>query len=293
MSEIISQRGFAAYLLSTGWRRSAAPQDGMTWFQRLHGHTAVHDGEAVRADAIDAIADVENRPAHEVSASLALCEAAIAAQEEVAALVVKADRANRYGWPLRATEIREAARALQGLRDRLLHQAGVDLAMWLNLMGCDAAQETSPGDSARRGVQLSSTTPAPVSTPPASERVSEGGDPTGTASAPASLGTPPAASASAPAVGEFSGGAPTRGWIVFILRDGGQLPTTFCSFDSEAEARVFFDTASANWSDSFLCRIVRGPRDGEPVLEPEDHHRDGKALDIGPKRAGDRHRHGP
>jgi hypothetical protein len=48
-------------------------------------------------------------------------------------------------------------------------------------------------------------------------------------------------------------------WLVFILRDDGQGLTTFAVFDNHAEAETFYETASAQRSDSYLCRVERGP----------------------------------
>lgn len=48
-------------------------------------------------------------------------------------------------------------------------------------------------------------------------------------------------------------------WLVFIFREGGQLDTTFILSDDEREARERFDALSPAWSDSYLCKIVKGP----------------------------------
>jgi hypothetical protein len=63
----------------------------------------------------------------------------------------------------------------------------------------------------------------------------------------------------APAGEDSSGPA---AWLVLILRDGGQAETTIATFQVEADAREFFGPASAQWSDSYLCKVVRGPPDG-------------------------------
>jgi hypothetical protein len=53
----------------------------------------------------------------------------------------------------------------------------------------------------------------------------------------------------------------TFGWVGVISREGGQLDTTLAFFPPRAEsvAREWFDMASAQWSESFLCKVVRGP----------------------------------
>ena len=57
---------------------------------------------------------------------------------------------------------------------------------------------------------------------------------------------------------------PERGvrWIVFIAREGGQAPTTVGLFSDREDAAEFFGTAGAQWSDSYLCEVRRGPNDG-------------------------------
>ena len=63
----------------------------------------------------------------------------------------------------------------------------------------------------------------------------------------------------APAGPDESGPA---NWLVVVLRDGGQAGTMINAYEDEGDAREFFGPASAQWSDSYLCRVVRGPRDG-------------------------------
>lgn len=43
-------------------------------------------------------------------------------------------------------------------------------------------------------------------------------------------------------------------WIVVVAHDGAPSVTPF---DDEGEARAFFEPAQANWSESYLCRVVR------------------------------------
>lgn len=47
-------------------------------------------------------------------------------------------------------------------------------------------------------------------------------------------------------------------WLVVICREGDCEVT---AFEDETEATEFFDRASVQWSDSYLCRAVRWPRD--------------------------------
>lgn len=89
----------------------------------------------------------------------------------------------------------------------------------------------------------------------------------------------PASSGASPAVpeaaaGDGLGGASAGGWIVFIMREGGQLETTLSHFADRDEAEWFFGRASAQWTDSYLCRVVRGPG---PRAEKEA---DGDAPDL-------------
>jgi hypothetical protein len=46
-------------------------------------------------------------------------------------------------------------------------------------------------------------------------------------------------------------------WIVVIVREGVSEVTGF--FEYEA-ARVHFETMSMNWSESYLCEVVIGPK---------------------------------
>lgn len=47
-------------------------------------------------------------------------------------------------------------------------------------------------------------------------------------------------------------------WLVVIVREG--VPEIVV-FTHEADAQAHFDKASAQWSDSFLARAVKAPRD--------------------------------
>lgn len=51
-------------------------------------------------------------------------------------------------------------------------------------------------------------------------------------------------------------------WIVFILKDGGQLDKLVAAYEDEGNARDFFSRASERWTDAYLCRVVIGPPDG-------------------------------
>jgi len=53
----------------------------------------------------------------------------------------------------------------------------------------------------------------------------------------------------------------TPRWLVVIWRESAAEVTTF---DEEADARAFFDTASIQWTESFLAKVVVGP--GPPPL---------------------------
>lgn len=56
-------------------------------------------------------------------------------------------------------------------------------------------------------------------------------------------------------------------WIVFIYREGGQAPTTVGLFSDPADAEDLYRGAGAQWSDSYLCEVVRGPHDGRRFTE--------------------------
>lgn len=65
-------------------------------------------------------------------------------------------------------------------------------------------------------------------------------------------------------------------WCVFIFREGGQRPSTFAAFEQEDAARRAFSSWSAQWSDSYLCRIVDGPKrrgapGGDHVIDVSNH----------------------
>lgn len=45
-------------------------------------------------------------------------------------------------------------------------------------------------------------------------------------------------------------------WLVVINREGESNVTGFFHYD---DARKFYDLASLQWSDSYLCDIVKGP----------------------------------
>lgn len=59
-------------------------------------------------------------------------------------------------------------------------------------------------------------------------------------------------------------------WITFIYREGGQKPTTIGQFSDRDDAEKHYSSAGAQWSDSYLCQVVRGPNDGrpDPVSKP-------------------------
>lgn len=46
-------------------------------------------------------------------------------------------------------------------------------------------------------------------------------------------------------------------WIVVINREGVSDVT---GFHSRIDAQEFFDTWSAQWSESYLCEVVIGPK---------------------------------
>lgn len=58
-------------------------------------------------------------------------------------------------------------------------------------------------------------------------------------------------------------------WAVLIHREGGQLKTTFATFEVEENARCFFGRASEQWSESYLLRVVKGPSDDHVVPAEE------------------------
>ncbi|MGK3981217.1 hypothetical protein WMF38_57000 [Sorangium sp. So ce118] len=45
-------------------------------------------------------------------------------------------------------------------------------------------------------------------------------------------------------------------WLVVICREGVTETTTF---EDESDARTFYGSASEQWSDSFLCKVAKGP----------------------------------
>ncbi len=47
-------------------------------------------------------------------------------------------------------------------------------------------------------------------------------------------------------------------WLVIIAREGVSEVTVFTE---ESDARIFFEQASLQWSESFLARAVIAPRD--------------------------------
>lgn len=53
-------------------------------------------------------------------------------------------------------------------------------------------------------------------------------------------------------------------WLVFIHREGGQLPTIVGVFEDETDARDFHSTKGSQWSGAYLCRVVRQGQD-EPA----------------------------
>ena len=65
-------------------------------------------------------------------------------------------------------------------------------------------------------------------------------------------------------------------WCVLIFREGGQRPSTFAAFEQEDAARRAFDLWSTQWSDSYLCRVVDGPKKygapgGDHVVDVSHH----------------------
>lgn len=65
-------------------------------------------------------------------------------------------------------------------------------------------------------------------------------------------------------------------WCVLIFREGGQRPSTFAAFEQEEAARRAFDLWSTQWSDSYLCRVVDGPKKygapgGDHVIDVSHH----------------------
>ena len=48
--------------------------------------------------------------------------------------------------------------------------------------------------------------------------------------------------------------------LVVIAREGVPEVTQFCSFEDAAR---YFDTASMNWTESYLCNVIAGP--GKPL----------------------------
>lgn len=46
--------------------------------------------------------------------------------------------------------------------------------------------------------------------------------------------------------------------IIIIMYDGKDIRLT--PFNDENEARTYFQDASANWSDSYLCKVLMGPK---------------------------------
>lgn len=52
----------------------------------------------------------------------------------------------------------------------------------------------------------------------------------------------------------------SHGWCTLIFREGWQEPSTIGIFAKEEQARRAFSSWSAEWSDSYLCMIVDGPK---------------------------------
>ncbi len=53
-------------------------------------------------------------------------------------------------------------------------------------------------------------------------------------------------------------------YFVIIFGDGEERK--FVPFNDKDEARAYFDRASMNWSDSYLCKVIIGPRKTTAVL---------------------------
>lgn len=47
-------------------------------------------------------------------------------------------------------------------------------------------------------------------------------------------------------------------WLVVRKRETEPVEVT--PFENEAPARIFFELAREHWSDTYLCRVVAGPR---------------------------------
>lgn len=48
-------------------------------------------------------------------------------------------------------------------------------------------------------------------------------------------------------------------WVTIIFREGLQLPSTVGFFEERQDAERFYGFEGAQWSEAFLCEIVRGP----------------------------------
>jgi hypothetical protein len=65
-------------------------------------------------------------------------------------------------------------------------------------------------------------------------------------------------------------------WCTLIFREGGQEPSTIGLFEQENAARRAFSSWSAQWSESYLCEIVDGPKrcgapGGDRVVDISGH----------------------
>jgi hypothetical protein len=57
-------------------------------------------------------------------------------------------------------------------------------------------------------------------------------------------------------------------WLVVIKREQESVEVT--PFDNEEAARVFASTVGADWSDTFVCRVVKGPNDGAAMAVSDE-----------------------
>lgn len=47
-------------------------------------------------------------------------------------------------------------------------------------------------------------------------------------------------------------------WLVIIFKDGQPEFSPFTDTDQE-EVEKYFEKASEQWSDSYLCKVIKGP----------------------------------
>jgi hypothetical protein len=74
---------------------------------------------------------------------------------------------------------------------------------------------------------------------------------------------------SSPAVISLLSAEPGAEWITLIFREGSQEPTTIGVFFDRDDAESLCSAAGAHPSDTYLCQVVRGPKDGRSKMGGE------------------------